>query len=91
MSETGTARRRLRLGLTWRVIALTSLVLVGLAALVTAHGHGTLERQFQEAREAHQARQHREIRLALERSAEGLRELAALVASAPELAGRAGR
>ncbi|WP_041717927.1 EAL domain-containing protein [Alkalilimnicola ehrlichii MLHE-1] len=86
MSETGTARRRLRLGLTWRVIALTSLVLVGLAALVTAHGHGTLERQFQEAREAHQARQHREIRLALERSAEGLRELAALVASAPELA-----
>lgn len=86
MNKTGTTHHRFRLGLTWRVIALTSLVLVGLAALVTALGHETLQRQFQEARGEQQARQYREVRLALERSAEGLRELAAMVAATPELA-----
>ncbi len=86
MSEQTSKRARFRLGLTWRVIALTSLVLLGLAALVTSLGHDTLERQFQESRDASHARHHREAELALERAEESLRELAGVVAGAPGLA-----
>ncbi|APE30401.1 GGDEF domain-containing protein [Halomonas aestuarii] len=78
-------RSRHRLSLTWRVIALSSLLLVGLVVLFTWLGHNNLTRQFQESRSEHHQRQQREIRLALERSAENLRQLAGLAAASPRL------
>ncbi|TDO02511.1 bifunctional diguanylate cyclase/phosphodiesterase [Halomonas ventosae] len=78
-------RTRRRLSLTWRVIALSSLLLVGLVALFTWLGHDNLTRQFQESRHQHHERQQREIRLALQRSAETLRQLAGLAAASPRL------
>ena len=76
---------RHRLSLTWRVIALSSLLLVGLVSLFTWLGHENLTRQFQESRHEHHERQQREIRLALQRSAENLRQLAGLAAASPRL------
>lgn len=76
---------RHRLSLTWRVIALSSLLLVGLVVLFTWLGHENLTRQFQESRHEYHERQQREIRLALQRSAENLRQLAGLAAASPRL------
>jgi diguanylate cyclase (GGDEF)-like protein len=73
--------RTSRLSLTWRVIALSSLLLLGLVVLFSWLGHTNLTRQFESTRAEHNERQAREIRLALERSEEGLRQLAAMVAS----------
>ncbi len=78
-------RTRHRLSLTWRVIALSSLLLVGLVVLFTWLGHDNLTRQFQESRNQYHERQQREIRLALQRSAENLRQLAGLAAASPRL------
>ncbi|MGM0982688.1 MAG: EAL domain-containing protein [Pseudomonadota bacterium] len=78
-------RTRHRLSLTWRVIALSSLLLVGLVALFTWVGHDNLTRQFQENRHQYHERQQREIRLALQRSVENLRQLAGLAAASPRL------
>jgi len=77
-----------RLSLTWRVIALNSLLLLALVLLFSWLGHANLTRQFEESRAQHGERQVREIRLALSRSEESLRQLAALVAAAQGL-GRA--
>ena len=74
-----------RLSLTWRVIALNSLLLLALVLLFSWIGHANLTRQFEEGREQHNERQLREIRLALQRSEEGLRQLASLVAAAKDL------
>ncbi|MGJ7457829.1 EAL domain-containing protein [Halomonas sp. RA08-2] len=74
-------RRPCRLSLTWRVIALSSLLLVLLVALFAWLVHANLTRQFETSRAEHGERQVREIRLALERSEEGLRQLASMVAS----------
>ncbi len=74
-------RRPRRLSLTWRVIALSSLLLLGLVLLFAWLVHTNLTRQFETSRAEHADRQVREIRLALERSEEGLRQLASLVAS----------
>lgn len=52
-----------RLSLTWRVIALSSLLLLALVILFTWLSHETLTRQFQENRNQHHERQQREIRL----------------------------
>ncbi|MCG6658477.1 EAL domain-containing protein [Halomonas campisalis] len=82
--DTSAAKRR-RLSLTWRVIALSSLLLLGVAGLFTYLGHDNLTRQFQQSRDDHHARQIREIRLALSRSEESLRQLAGVVASSPGL------
>ncbi|EWH03363.1 bifunctional diguanylate cyclase/phosphodiesterase [Halomonas sp. BC04] len=76
---------RHRLSLTWRVIALSSLLLLALVVLFTWLGHANLTRQFEESREEHNARQAREIQLALQRSEDGLQQLAALTAASPEL------
>lgn len=70
-----------RLSLTWRVIALSSLLLLVLVSLFTWIGHANLTRQFQENRAQHHERQQREIHLALERSSENLRQLAGLTAA----------
>lgn len=70
-----------RLSLTWRVIALSSLLLLVLVSLFTWIGHANLTRQFQENRTQHHERQQREILLALERSSENLRQLAGLTAA----------
>ncbi len=70
-----------RLSLTWRVIALSSLLLLVLVSLFTWIGHANLSRQFQENRTQHHERQQREILLALERSSENLRQLAGLTAA----------
>lgn len=71
------------LSLTWRVIALSSLLLLGLASLFTYISHFNLTSQFKESRTAHLARQEREIRLAVNRSEESLRQLASLLAASP--------
>ncbi|HSH58008.1 MAG TPA: EAL domain-containing protein [Halomonas sp.] len=76
---------RHRLSLTWRVIALSSLLLVGLVVLFTWLGHQNLTRQFQESRNEEHERQQRVIRLTLQRSAENLRQLAGLTAATPRL------
>jgi len=85
MTLAATLRARHRLSLTWRVIALSSLLLVGLVGLFTWLGHDNLTQQFQESRHQHHERQQREIRLALRRSAENLRQLAGLAAASPRL------
>lgn len=85
MTHDTTAVKRRRLSLTWRVIALSSLLLLGVAGLFTYLGHDNLTRQFQQSRDDHHARQVREIRLALSRSEESLRQLAGVVASSPGL------
>jgi len=73
------------LSLTWRVIALSSLLLLALVSLFTWLGHDNLTRQFQESRTQHHERQQREIRLALLRSSENLRQLAGLTAASASL------
>ncbi|MFB9147244.1 EAL domain-containing protein [Halomonas alkalicola] len=79
--RTNINRQPCRLSLTWRVLALSSLLLVMLVALSAWLVHTNLTRQFETNRGEHGERQVREIRLALERSEEGLRQLASLVAS----------
>ncbi|GHE21829.1 EAL domain-containing protein [Halomonas urumqiensis] len=83
-SPTG-SRPNPRLSLTWRVIALSSLLLLGLVLLFSWLGHANLTRQFEEIRLQHLERQAGEIHLALERSEESLRQLASMVASAQRL------
>ena len=48
---------RLRLGLTWRVVTLTSLLLVALAVLFTYLSHTNLTRQFTATRQEQIERQ----------------------------------
>jgi len=76
---------RHRFSLAWRVTALSSLLLLILVALFIWLGHHHLAQQFESSRLAHHERQQREIRLALQRSANNLRQLAGLTASAPPL------
>ncbi|MBB3231254.1 bifunctional diguanylate cyclase/phosphodiesterase [Halomonas stenophila] len=85
MNATPFSTNRHRLSLTWRVIALSSLLLLVLVTLFTWLGHQNLTRQFQEGRMQHHARQQREIQLALRRSEENLRQLASLAAASPRL------
>ncbi|WP_018877630.1 EAL domain-containing protein [Thioalkalivibrio sp. ALE28] len=85
MTKPHTSHSRIRVGLTGRLIVLTSLVLVGLVALITTLGHDILESQFQQEREDSHAREQREMRLALERAEDSLQQLAAVVAAAPGL------
>lgn len=75
----------LRLGLTWRVILLSSLLLLALAGLFSWLGHEHLTRQFQDSRNAHRMQQANAIQQALVRSEETLQQLATLAASAQRL------
>ncbi len=79
------SNQRHRLSLTWRVIILSSLLLLGLVVLFTWLGHANLTRQFQESRDEHHQRQAREIRLALNRSQGSLQQLAAITAASSRL------
>ncbi len=74
-----------RFGLTWRVTALSSLLLLVLVSLFTWIGHENLTRQFAESRSQHHERQQREIHLALKRSSDNLRQLAGLTAASAGL------
>ncbi|MBS9403615.1 EAL domain-containing protein [Halomonas sp. TRM85114] len=85
MSAKKAHETRHRLSLTWRVIALSSLLLLGLVVLFTWLGHANLTRQFQESRNEHYQRQVREIRLALDHSQGSLQQLAALTAASSRL------
>jgi diguanylate cyclase (GGDEF)-like protein len=85
MTTGNTAVKRPRFSLTWRVIALSTLLLLGFTALFTYLGHQNLTRQFQQGREDHHARQAREVQFALARSEESLRQLAGIAAAAPRL------
>lgn len=85
MKKTKFLRPPQRLSLTWRVIALSSLLLIVLVSLFTWLGHENLTRQFQESRNLHHDRQQREIRLALARSSDNLRQLAGLTAASASL------
>ncbi|AVU10343.1 GGDEF domain-containing protein [Halomonas sp. 'Soap Lake  len=77
---------RQRLSLTWRVTALSSLLLLVLVAFFTRLGQHYLTLQFEGSRLAQHERPQREIRLVLQRSADSLLQLASLTASAPNLA-----
>lgn len=81
MSPASRLTPRHRLSLTWRVIALSSLLVLGLVLAFSWVGHANLTRQFEESRNESASRQAGEIRLAMERSAEGVRQLASLVAA----------
>ena len=72
---------RQRLSLTWRVIALSSLLVLGLVLAFSWVGHSNLTRQFEESRNESALRQAGEMHLALQRSEESVRQLASLVAS----------
>ncbi|MCE8033776.1 EAL domain-containing protein [Billgrantia tianxiuensis] len=85
MSEPTSQVPRPRLSLTWRVLALSSLVLLVLVVLFTWLGHTNLTRQFEESRKESNARESREIELALQRSEIGLQRIAALIAASPDL------
>ncbi|USZ50547.1 EAL domain-containing protein [Halomonas sp. DN3] len=76
---------RLRLGLTWRVVTLTSLLLVALAVLFTYLSHTNLTRQFTATRQEQIERQQRELEFAIRRSEKGLQQLAGLIAASPDL------
>ncbi|MGQ4879254.1 EAL domain-containing protein [Billgrantia sp. LNSP4103-1] len=76
---------RPRFSLTWRVLALSSLLLLLLAGLFTWLGHANLTRQFEESLSESNEREAREIRLTLQRSEESLLQLAALAAASPDL------
>lgn len=74
-----------RLSLTWRVITLSSLLLLVLVALFIWLGKHHLTQQLESSRMESHERQQREIRLAMQRSADNLRQLAGLTAAAPAL------
>lgn len=85
MTSTSSQTTRLRYSLTWRVIALSSLLLLVLVALFIWLGRSNLNYQLEESRVAHHERQQREIHLAMQHSADNLRQLASLMAAAPDL------
>ncbi|NIC05723.1 bifunctional diguanylate cyclase/phosphodiesterase [Billgrantia bachuensis] len=85
MSASSSQAPRSRLSLTWRVLALSSLLLLVLAGLFTWLGHATLTRQFEESRRESNQREAREIQLALQRSEASLQQIAALTAASPDL------
>jgi len=70
-----------KLGLTWRVIALSSLLLLGMTTVFTMVGRDNLLRQFDDSRNVQLKRQTRVIRQALSQSMDSLRQIAALNAS----------
>ncbi|QEL11923.1 EAL domain-containing protein [Kushneria phosphatilytica] len=74
-----------RLSLKWRALALTSLVLLGLALLITWNSNSSLTEQFHHSRQMLHERQQQEIELAMQRSADVLKQLASVVASSRAL------
>ncbi len=70
-----------KLGLTWRVIALSSLLLLGMTTVFTMVSRDNLLRQFDDSRNVQLKRQTRVIRQALSQSMDSLRQIAALNAS----------
>ncbi|WP_136253977.1 bifunctional diguanylate cyclase/phosphodiesterase [Onishia niordana] len=70
-----------KFGLTWRVLAMSSLLLLGLTTTFTLVGRENLLRQFDESRELQLQRQKREIHQALNQSMDSLRQTASLIAS----------
>lgn len=85
MPPSSFAEHRHRFSLIWRVMTLSSLLLIALVSLFTWLGHENLTRQFEENRTQHLARQQQSIQLALRRSLDNLRQLAALTAASPGL------
>ncbi|MDR5901835.1 EAL domain-containing protein [Halomonas icarae] len=75
------AVRRRRLSLTWRVIALSSLLVLGLVLAFSWIGHANLSRQFEQSRLKNAQRQASEMHQAIQRSEESVRQLASLVAA----------
>ncbi|MFQ3788920.1 EAL domain-containing protein [Halomonas sp. A29] len=85
MSASTSREPRPYFSLTWRVLALSSLLLLVLAGLFTWLGHANLTRQFEESRKESNQREAREIQLALQRSEVSLQQIAALAAASPDL------
>ena len=85
MTTRSSSKARYRLSLTWRVIALSSLLLLALVALFIWLGQYHLTQQLESSRMESHERQQREISLAMQRSSDNLRQLAGLTAAAPEL------
>ncbi|WP_110675681.1 EAL domain-containing protein [Salinicola sp. RZ23] len=74
-----------RLSLKWKAFALTSLVLVSLALLISWISYRSLMSQFDENQLANQERQRHQISVALRSSASELKQLAAIVAASEAL------
>lgn len=80
-----TETERPRISLTWRAIALTSLLLLGIASVFTLISHDSLTEQFRQSRESiYQSRQ-REFQQALDKSNDTLTQLAGLAAASDRL------
>jgi diguanylate cyclase (GGDEF)-like protein len=77
--------RPYRLSLKWRAFALTSLVLLGLAVLITWISYKSLMDQFQSHQQANQRDQRHQIETSLQSASSGLKELAAVAASSGSL------
>ncbi|MBZ9559622.1 MULTISPECIES: EAL domain-containing protein [unclassified Modicisalibacter] len=76
---------RPRISLTWRAIALTSLLLLGIASVFTLISHDSLTEQFHQSRESiYQSRQ-REFQQVIARSNDTLTQLASLAAASDRL------
>ncbi|MCK8515046.1 EAL domain-containing protein [Methylonatrum kenyense] len=75
------------LSLKWRAIALTSLLLLGMAGLFAFISHQNLTTQFDQTRDLMHERQLRELARTLEQSADDLRRLADMAVSAAEIGG----
>ncbi|MAX33046.1 MAG: GGDEF domain-containing protein [Halomonadaceae bacterium] len=78
-------QNRPRFGLTWRVIAMSSLLLIGLTTAFTFFGRNNLLRQFDEVRDSQLERQKREIRQSMDQSSDNLRQIASLIAASSQL------
>lgn len=73
------------LSLKWRAILLTSLLLLGLAALFTYISHSALTERFERHQQALHERQVKELTLALAQSGAELARLASLVSSSSDM------
>ncbi|GHC24044.1 hypothetical protein GCM10010082_15600 [Kushneria pakistanensis] len=71
--------------LKWRAIILTSLVMVGLASTLTIVSYRNLSEQFKTSQEASYRSRIEDINMSLERSFDGLRQVAGIVASSNSL------
>ncbi|WP_110632223.1 EAL domain-containing protein [Salinicola salarius] len=77
--------RPYRLSLKWRAFALTSLILLGLAVLITWISYKSLMEQFQTHQQVNQREQRHQIETSLQSAANELKQLAAVAASSESL------
>ncbi|WP_338036103.1 EAL domain-containing protein [Halomonas binhaiensis] len=85
MAKDHDAPRRPRPSLTWRVVMLSSLLLVALAVLITYLSWANMNKQLDSDRQEQVEQHRRELHFALSRAETSLKQLAGVVAAAPQL------